>query len=140
MAQKNEQNFGFIIKKPLICRKKDKGIPNVVEKPRKLPTCVPHSHRLWLVRLKVENLPCSFFLIVTSNFVEQNKVTSHKPTPGFKWHHILFHSIPLSYTGIRESKLAKDECWEWRFRVLEKNLVCSTRVSTLMYSAGKKNR
>ena len=46
---KKERNIGFIIKKPLIFRKMDKGILNVVEKPRSLPTCVLHSHRIWVV-------------------------------------------------------------------------------------------
>lgn len=89
----------------------DKGIRNVVEKPRSLPTCLLHSHRIRLVSIKVGNLPYSFFLIVTSNFVEQNKVIAQKPTPGFKWHHIIFHSIPVSYTGSRKPQLPEYVCW-----------------------------
>lgn len=114
----------------------DKGILNVVEKPRSLPTCLLHSHRIWLVSLKFKNLPYRFCLIVTSNFVEQNEVIAHKPTAGFKWYHIIFNSIPMFFTGSREPQLP-DVCWKWRFRVLEKNLICSMRVSTLLYSAGK---
>ena len=108
---KNEQNIGFLIKKPQIFRKMDKEILNVVEKSRSLPTCVLHSHRIWLVSLKVKNLPYRFCLIVTSNFVEQNEVIAHKPTAGFKWHHIIFNSIPMSFTGSREPQIP-DVCWE----------------------------